>query len=143
MINNWSKFNKNDDNIEEKLTKIFLDVRECFLELEDMKIVDSYGFYPNSPNYVNRYRPNIDQQSVEMFIKTVKVQNTFTKMKNIVVDIKFPTNNDIINSEGIKLFEYILFINDRLTHLGYDVKLDMNANHHQYKPMKFIIYFNI
>jgi uncharacterized membrane protein len=26
---------------------------------------------------------------------------------------------------------------------GYDVKMDLNASHGQYKPVKFLIYFNI
>jgi len=44
---------------------------------------------------------------------------------------------------GHQIFEDILVANSRLIDAGYDVKLDLNASHSQYKPVKFLIYFNI
>ena len=70
--------------------------------------------------------------------------------KNICVicNIKIPgerdsTGNTVIDSEGIKIFEEILSANSRLIDMGYDIKLNLNSNHMDYKPVKFLIYFNI
>jgi hypothetical protein len=66
----------------------------------------------------------------------------------IIVDIKLPGESNefgstVIGNEGIKLFDDMLTANSRLIEAGYDVKLDLNASHGQYKPVKFLIYFNI
>jgi hypothetical protein len=66
----------------------------------------------------------------------------------IIVDIKLPGESNefgstVIGNEGIKLFDDMLTANSRLIESGYDVKLDLNASHGQYKPVKFLIYFNI
>jgi hypothetical protein len=66
----------------------------------------------------------------------------------IIVDIKLPGEENefgstVIGNEGIKLFDDILTANSRLIDGEYDVKMDLNSNHHQYKPVKFLIYFNL
>jgi hypothetical protein len=66
----------------------------------------------------------------------------------IITDIKIPGEpnefgSTVIGNEGIKIFEDILVANSRLIDMGYDVKLDLNASHNAYKPVKFLIYFNI
>ena len=65
----------------------------------------------------------------------------------IIVDIKLPGEpnefgSTIIGNEGIRLFDDMLTANSRLIEAGYDVKLDLNASHGKYKPVKFLIYFD-
>ena len=66
----------------------------------------------------------------------------------IIVDIKLPGEpnefgSTVIGNEGIKLFDDMLTANSRLIESGYDVKLDLNASHAKYKPVKFLIYFDL
>ena len=73
------------------------------------------------------------------------------KIVCIIVDVKIPAKSQaflnefgsLIQNDGIKLFEDILVANSRLIDLGFDVMLDLNGSHNQYKPAKFLIYFNI
>jgi hypothetical protein len=66
----------------------------------------------------------------------------------VVVDIKLPGESSefgstVIGNKGIELFDDIISGVNRLKDLGYDVKLDFNASHGQYKPLKILAYFNI
>lgn len=83
--------------------------------------------------------------------KTVGHKSSYTVSDKdfcIIVDIKLPGESNefgstVISNEGIKIFEDILVANSRLIDAGYDVKLDLNASHNAYKPVKFLIYFNL
>ena len=66
----------------------------------------------------------------------------------IIVDIKLPGEpnefgSTVIGNDGIKLFEDILIANSRLIDMEFDVKLDLNGSHPEYKPAKFLIYFDL
>ena len=84
----------------------------------------------------NQYRQIIESESNERLLE-------------ISVDEFLSAENVIIRQykkrgyEGIKLFDDMLTANSRLIDSGYDVKMDLNSNHGQYKPVKFLIYFNI
>mgnify|MGYP000444873889 CR=1 FL=1 len=65
-----------------------------------------------------------------------------------LVDIKLPGESNefgstVIGNEGIRLFDDMLTANSRLIEAGYDVKLDLNASHAKYKPVKFLIYCDL
>jgi hypothetical protein len=49
----------------------------------------------------------------------------------------------VIGNEGIRLFDDMLTANSRLIDMEFDVKLDLNGNHPEYKPVKFLIYFDL
>lgn len=125
MIKSWLKFNENSsDDIRSQLTNKLTEVRDVFTDLEDMGII-SYGTIGRKSSY------------------TVSDKDFC-----IIVDIKLPAEpnefgSTVIGNESIKIFEDILIANSRLIDAGYDVKLDLNASHNQYKPVKFLIYFNI
>ena len=151
MINRWSTFNENYDGAKEIISSKFLEVREVFLDFEDMGII-SYsmvspgfergGYISFDPKVgdVNRF---LDYQLPTLTVKSRKLNKVC-----IIVDIKLPGESNefgstVIGNEGIRLFDDMLTANSRLIEAGYDVKLDLNASHSQYKPVKFLIYFNI
>ena len=151
MIKRWSTFNENYDGAKEIISSKFLEVREVFLDFEDMGII-SYsmvspgfergGYISFDPKVgdVNRF---LDYQLPTLTVKSRKLNKVC-----IIVDIKLPGESNefgstVIGNEGIRLFDDMLTANSRLIEAGYDVKLDLNASHSQYKPVKFLIYFNI
>jgi hypothetical protein len=151
MIKRWSTFNENTNISKEVISSKFLEVREVFLDFEDMGII-SYsmvspgfergGYISFDPKVgdVNRF---LDFQLPTLTIKSRKLDKVC-----IIVDIKLPGESNefgstVIGNEGIRLFDDMLTANSRLIEAGYDVKLDLNASHGQYKPVKFLIYFNI
>ena len=162
MIKRWSTFNENFnfDSFKEDISSKFLEVREFFLDFEDMGIV-SYTMV--SPGYerggyisfdpkrgdVNRFL--INQSSI--IVSTTRIDdpknNPFEiKRVCIIVDIKLPGEQNefgstVIGNEGIRLFDDMLTANSRLIDAGYDVKMDLNSNHGEYKPVKFLVYFNL
>lgn len=163
MIKNWSKFNEKSEfkSTEEYDRDELIDhanvVRDNFMDFEDLGIVESYGFGYSGSIKSTKYEPkcgfsftpggrlSIDQV-IEEWVNFFKLDGGIQRNERrpfIKVDIKFPSegNSSIINSEGIKLFENVLEVNSRLVDMGYDIKLDMNGSHPQYKPMTFKFYF--
>ena len=157
MIKRWSTFNENTSNSKEIISSKFLEVREVFLDFEDMGIISysmvSPGFerggyisFDPKRGDVNRF---LDFQ-LPVIISTSELGTKSKKLDKvcIIVDIKLPGEpnefgSTVIGKEGIRLFDDMLTANSRLIESGYDVKMDLNASHGQYKPVKFLIYFNI
>ena len=165
MIRRWSTFNENSDNSKEVISSKFLEVREVFLDFEDMGII-SYsmvlpgfergGYISFDPKVgdVNRFLdfqlPTLHNPAQLTFSKRHLGVLTSDKLDKvcIIVDIKLPGEpnefgSTVIGNEGIKLFDDMLTANSRLIESGYDVKLDLNASHAKYKPVKFLIYFDL
>lgn len=163
MLNNWSKFNEKsefkstEEYDREELIEHVNVVRDNFIDFEDIGIIESYSFgYSGSIKNTN-YQPTAGysfipggrltmDEVVEEWAKFFKLDGGIERNERkpfVMVRIKFPSegNNSIINSEGIKLFENVLEVNSRLVDMSYDIKLNMNATHAQYKPMSFMIYF--
>lgn len=157
MIKRWSTFNESSDKSKEIISSKFLEVRDLFIEFEDMGIV-SYtmvspgfergGYLSFNPKVgdVNRF---LDFQ-LPVLISTSELGTKSRKLDKvcIIVDIKLPGEQNefgstVIGNEGIRLFDDMLTANSRLIEAGYDVKMDLNASHGQYKPVKFLIYFNL
>lgn len=164
MIKRWSIFNESSDNDKEIIKNKFIEVREIFLDFEDMDIITSYSIIDFLSNMSISFNPKRDD--VDVFIDTrlnlllsrippaphgggdnATIIKSLKKQKiYIIVDIKLPGEENefgstVIGNESIKLFDDILTANSRLIDSGYDVKMDLNGNHHQYKPVKFLIYF--
>jgi len=161
MIKRWSTFNENSDSAKEIISSKFLEVREVFLDFEDMGIISyslvSPGF--ERGGYIS-FDPKVGDVNRFLDFQLPTLNLTFSKRHLgvltsdkldkvcIIVDIKLPGEpnefgSTIIGNEGIRLFDDMLTANSRLIESGYDVKMDLNASHGQYKPVKFLIYFNI
>ena len=151
MIKRWSTFNENSDNSKEVISSKFLEVREVFLDFEDMGII-SYSLV--SPGFERGGYISFDPKrgDVNSFLdfQLPVIISTSKKLDKvcIIVDIKLPGEpnefgSTVIGNEGIRLFEDILISNSRLTDMGFDVKLDLNGNHPKYKPAKFLILYTM
>ena len=164
MIKRWSTFNENTNISKEVISSKFLEVRELFLDFEDMGII-SYsmvssdferggrahhrrGYISFDPKVgdINRF---LDFQ-LPVLISTSELGTKSKKLDKvcIIVDIKLPGEQNefgstVIGNEGIRLFDDMLTAKSRLIDAGYDVKMDLNSNHSEYKPVKFLIYFNL
>ena len=158
MIKRWSTFNENTNISKEVISSKFLEVREVFLEFEDMGII-SYSMVPSSferggrahhrRGYIS-FDPKVGDinRFLDFQLPTLTVTPKKLEKVCIIVDIKLPGEQNefgstVIGNEGIKLFDDMLTANSRLIDAGYDVKMDLNSSHGQYKPVKFLIYFNL
>ena len=156
MIKRWSTFNENTNISKEVISSKFLEVREVFLDFEDMGII-SYSMVPSGferggrahhrRGYIS-FDPKVGD--INRFLDFQLPTLTVTSLEKvcIIVDIKLPGESNefgstVIDSEGIRLFDDMLTANSRLIEAGYDVKMDLNGSHGQYKPVKFLIYFNL
>jgi hypothetical protein len=155
MIKTWYTFNENNDNLRGILSEKLSEVREPFYELEDLGII-SYGIIASGdersglisfdPKASNRMS-DIDLY-LDYITPVVKFRTKSDSSICVVVDIKLPGEpnefgSTVIGNKGIELFDDIISGVSRLKNLGYDVKLDFNASHGQYKPLKILAYFNI
>ena len=163
MIKRWSKFNENVDGLRDQLSEKLSEVRDVFSDFEDLDIItytivasgyergDYITFDPQRGNF-DRFMDNITP-IVQLGISKDNI-GSITKYKVtdkdfcIITNIKLmgETNafkSTVLNNSGIKLFEDILIANSRLIDMGFDVKLDLNGTHTEYKPAKFLIYFDL
>lgn len=155
MIKTWYNFNENKDNIRDILSEKLSEVREPFYELEDLGVI-SYGiiaagdersglisFNPKASNRMSDVDLYLD------YITTVvKLRIKSDSSICVIVDVKLPGESNefgstVIGNDGIELFDDIISGVNRLKDLGYNVKLDFNASHGEYKPLKILSYFNI
>ena len=161
MIKRWSTFNENTNISREFISSKFLEVREVFLDFEDMGIISYSMVLPGFERggYLS-FDPKVGDVNRFLDFQLPTLNLTFSKRHLgvltsdklnkvcIIVDIKLPGESNefgstIIGNEGIRLFDDMLTANSRLIEAGYDVKLDLNASHAKYKPVKFLIYFDL
>lgn len=170
MIKSWSKFNESSsDDLRSQLASKLTEVRDVFTEFEDMGII-SYGiiasgyerggygqFNPSSSRSTNEgdferfldfITPTVKLGMSRSNIGATPKYKVIDKDYCIITDIKLPGEptefgSTVLGIDGIKIFEDILVANSRLIDAGYDVRLDLNASHNAYKPVKFLIYFNL
>lgn len=163
MIKSWSKFNENVGGLKGLLLDKLSEVRDVFSDFEDLDIItytivasgyergDYVTFDPQRGNF-DRFMDNITA-IVQLGITKDNI-GAITKYKVtdkdlcIITNIKLmgetnAFNSTLLNNDGIKLFEDILIANSRLIDMGFDVKLDLNGNHPEHKPVKFLIYFDL
>lgn len=165
MIKRWSTFNENSDNSKDNSKEVisskFHEVREVFLDFEDIGIISYSMVLPGFERggYLS-FDPKVGDVNRFLDFQLPTLNLTFSKRHLgvltsdklnkvcIIVDIKLPGESNefgstIIGNEGIRLFDDMLTANSRLIEAGYDVKLDLNASHGKYKPVKFLIYFDL
>ena len=161
MIKRWSTFNENTNISKEFISSKFFEVREVFLDFEDMGIISYSMVLPGFERggYIS-FDPKVGDVNRFLDFQLPTLNLTFSKRHLgvltsdkldkvcIIVDIKLPGEpnefgSTVIGNEGIKLFDDMLTANSRLIESGYDVKLDLNASHAKYKPVKFLIYFDL
>ena len=161
MIKRWSTFNENTNISREFISSKFLEVREVFLDFEDIGIISYSMVLPGFERggYLS-FDPKVGDVNRFLDFQLPTLNLTFSKRHLgvltsdkldkvcIIVDIKLPGEpnefgSTIIGNEGIRLFDDMLTANSRLIEAGYDVKLDLNASHGKYKPVKFLIYFDL
>lgn len=159
MINTWYKFNENKDNIRVILSEKLSEVREPFYELEDLGII-RYGIissgYENSG--ISYFEPRVGDLEVYLdyitpgfkftLSRTYKLNKLYNENSLILIDIKLSGESNefgstVIGNDGIKLFDDIISGVNRLKDSGFNVKLDFNSSHGEYKPLKILAYFNI
>lgn len=163
MIKSWSKFNENVDGLRDLLSEKLSEVRDVFSDFEDLDIItytivasgyergDYITFDPQRGNF-DRFMDSITS-IVQLGITKDNI-GAITKYKVtdkdfcIITNIKLmgetnAFNSTVLNNSGIKLFEDILIANSRLIDMRFDVKLDLNGSHPEYKPAKFLIYFDL
>ena len=139
MINKWDKFFESKVNDIEKFKKEFNLIRETFYDFEDMGNI-SYRFY----KLITHGKKN-DIKSISSLPATMlnpfNVEFYFKPNKNILdtipllrdnprkirvrADIIVPIKDFCLEQEGIKLLNTILESGDRLSDIGYNVKLNL------------------
>lgn len=156
MIKRWLKFNESTSDIA-NVKKQLDEIRSIFLEFEDMKII-SYEFKMVKPSEVNvniGYYFNPDKTNYDVFLDFVSARIIRFNDKGyrtcLMAQIEYPGENDenslrygnncFINSEDFKMFEDLIVASNRLTDMGYEVKVDLNSSHHKYKPVNLLIYY--
>ena len=158
MIKSWLKFNENTNELRSQLSEKLTEVRDVLTDFEDMGII-SYSMVSSDferggrahhrRGYIS-FDPKVGDinRFLDFQLPTLTVTSKKLEKVCIIVDIKLPGESNefgstVIGNEGIKLFDDMLTANSRLIEAGYDVKMDLNGSHGQYKPVKFLIYFNI
>jgi hypothetical protein len=156
MISSWEKFNENTDELRSHLGAKLTEVRDVFTDFEDMGIITytvvASGFERSGYTSFDPKRGDFERfidYITPVASLGISVHGLGNKTSEedfcIITDIKLPGESTefgstVIGNEGIKIFEDILVANSRLIDAGYNVKLDLNASHGQYKPVKFLIY---
>jgi len=127
---------------ESKIHEFFELVRSNFQELEDMGIVLDYNYGKNGVEL--RGYPSI--RTIGRFYgrDSIWYKSLQNETNCIIINLKLPINeNDLVDQDGIRVFDDILSINSRLSSDGYRIEYDMSGNHGNYKPMSIILYYNL
>jgi hypothetical protein len=162
MIKTWVRFNENleIDDIRKVLYNKLMSVRENLYDFEDLDIItysilvsgfeSSGGVNLHPKGDIDKFIENISYQiklglSMNHIRKNRKV---FDEDVCIIANIKIPGESTgfgstVIGKEGIGLFDDILTSVNRINDLGFNVKLDFNASHGEYKPLRILIYTNL
>lgn len=145
MVNNWLKFNESYDNPSDILLEKMSEIRAAFLDIEELNIIQytihlkgvSYSLIPGETNIDLFFK-----KVLPVFINQFKIKIKMHQEINILisVNIKLPTNykvntNAIIDYNGVVILDDILVSCKTLNDIGYHIELDLNSNHHLYKPI--------
>jgi len=171
MIKTWVIFNENleVEDIRKVLYSKLMSVRENLYELEDLGII-KYTFivsgYERGGSVYFDPKQSTKMGDINEFIEYIvptikfglsrdirfhdgkKIRNSPDENVCLLLDIKLPGESNefgstVIGKEGINLFDDILTAVNRINDLGFNVKLDFNASHGEYKPLRILCYFNI
>lgn len=146
MVRKWIKFNEDIlsngvkiiDNVINKLQSI----REIFIEFEDDgKIWYDLQFIPyNHDTYLSLVL--IPENGMDTLIKQLNKLLSRFDLKDsfeIVANIKIPSNRSYLTESGVKDLSDIITSMERLKHLGFEVRLNINDINSGYKPITVII----
>jgi len=164
MINNWSKFN--EFNSEESNSQVIQsirnsllktlkdkieDIRDIFVEFGDSNIIERYSCEA-SQTYISCTNNDFDR-FISNIAYTFKPKDLYSlhsgdSKVTIGVSLYLPgkrkdNGNAILTYESISLLEDIIVAAKRLKSSDFEVELDMNGSHRDYKPIELKISFNI
>lgn len=156
MIKSWMIFNENSEDPDRiKLEEIVLEIKDIFVHIEDMSDVrlaliskgNEKGFYYGLSSKNNNLLDEIWSSYIS--IRSFNSRHPEkSKVLCICASMRVPATsqgsfNSLIESEGIEVLDEIIAAFNRLKSKGFDVKIDMNGNQSEYKPVTLFIYFSI
>lgn len=161
MISNWSKFNEDvtsdinlsvQDKLRKSLSEKIRDIRDIFIDFADGGLIERYSSEV-SQNHIRCTNGDFDG-FVESIMFSMKPKDLYafhdgSKNMQIEVNIYIPgersvgSGNAILTSSSIPILEDIIVTMKRLESFGFQAKLDLNSAHKEFKPVVFIITFNL
>lgn len=171
MIKRWSKFNESNsvDNFKSEVEKIrsyFVEFEDENLVTYEIKVMSVFAdgkseinmMWPINPNIgdFNRWLTGLTAEA-NSYLNNEDYRKLFLGSSDFgkypfcfCVNIKLKGEKDTehfgsncaISEEGIDMLEDVLVAYKRLKDDYDKITLDMNSNHHEYKPVTLKIYFN-
>lgn len=143
------------DFYKDQLLSIFDDIRNEFLDFEDIDIVN-YQFINlkySGGAWISSYSTQIISSNkidvVDTYLNMLMSWDLDKKM-SIEISLKMPGelqfgNAIRLNSKSFEFLEDLMTTVKRLNDIEgiNEVTIDLNSNHHQYKPIKVIVYFDL
>jgi hypothetical protein len=157
MINRWEKFN--ESNSSEKFKSEVQKIRSYFIEFEDDNIISynmrvhfddkdendmCWSINPNTADF-DRWLDSLTEVANRYFSSFSSKSKYGRSMKYfcLCANIKIKSDsNSCISGDSIYKLEDVLVAFKRLNDEYDKVLLDMNSNHHLYKPVTLKVYFN-
>jgi hypothetical protein len=135
-FNESSMFHKKEDII-----RFVSEIRECCLEFEDDESID-YNFSVAGNDLIFRFTPGNDfDEWFERGYSFVKGNTEFCLSLNFKIkERKVYKGDSYLTGEGINKLEDIITIKRRLEDY-FDIIMQMDYNHHLYKPISLKIFY--
>lgn len=135
-FNESSMFHKKEDII-----RFVSEIRECCLEFEDDNTID-YHFSSGSNAILFYFKPGDDfDEWIDRGYSFVKYSTEFCLSLNFKIKERKSYRGDTyLTSEGINKLEDIITIKRRLED-DFDIIMQMDYNHHLYKPITLKIFY--
>lgn len=139
------KFNENKSDVtKEDLIRFVSEIRECCLDFEDEELI-YYSFFSYKKKTINGYlsifKPN---NNFDRWIDSSYVGLPKNSDFGILLVFKIPEVKkewSIIGHDGISRLEDIINISRRLENLDFEVELNLDGKHHQYKPIYMYVMY--
>lgn len=135
------KINEISEISENSIINKFIEIREIFIEFEDLHIIEYTPGHFAGPIFSEEINYTYFKRQMDfVFRKSDDV-------RYVTACIKFPTKsivgfrNDVIESENMELINEIFVALNRLNDAGHKFKLDLDNIGRGYKPIEIIIYF--
>lgn len=141
------KFNENKSHVKkEDIIRFLSEIRECCLDFEDDGLISYSVFHKNETinGYWATFNPinnNFDTWVEIIYHGLQRIQNSDF---GIVLSLKIPeVKNDkcLLGHDGISRLEDIINISRRLENLDFEVEMDINYKHHEYKPVNLFVMY--
>lgn len=164
MINTWLKFNEFNseeansgviksirDSLLRTLDDKIRDIRDVLIDFSDSDLIERYSCEA-SQNYIsctnNDFEKFISNIAYTFKPKDLYLLHSGDSKIEIGVTLYLPGKRKqggsaILTYESINLLEDIIVAVNRLDSMGFEVGLDLNGSHMDYKPIEFRISFTI